>query len=411
MTARKVSVVASSTGLMVVAAIPTFFLAVFAPRIMSRFDVGHTEIGLLVSLIYASAAVLAHRTGNLVDRRGVERGGQTLLLCGVVTMAVLAWSPSFWLLLPASIVAGVALALSNPVTNITIRQALTGRLQRTAMGIKQAGVPLAVVVAGGLLPTVAGWIGWREVALAIGALVLAGLLPWTVVARQLPRRRLSGVPREGTPEVATSEFRLLRYYALAMGCLAGLLNTFYVLYVVNELQWSVVEAGWVAATVGVTGAIARWLWVELAGRTSRLAPVLTTMTIVGCLGTGAMWSSQYLQASTVWVGAVLIGASVMGWQGFVMHAVASKAPREAIGRESGFVMQQFYVGLLLTPFSVGWAIEQFDSYSVLWASQTLLFGLAFVPILLLGRLERRVLSDSPGGPTLHGSASTAVHLD
>ena len=53
MTTGRTSVVASSTGLMVVAAIPTFFLAVFAPRIMPRFDVGHTEVGLLVSLIYA----------------------------------------------------------------------------------------------------------------------------------------------------------------------------------------------------------------------------------------------------------------------------------------------------------------------------------------------------------------------
>jgi len=302
-------------------------------------------------------------------------------------MVLLAWSPSYLLLLPVSTLTGVALAISNPVTNVAVRQGLTGRLQRSAMGIKQGGVPLAMVLAGGVLPSLAVWIGWRGVALVLAAVTLTGLLPWTLVSgRRVDQEAPASPARAAAPDKSTA-FRMLRRYALVMGCLAGLLNTFYVLFVIDELQWSAVQAGWVAALVGTTGAVARWLWVELAGRTSRLSPVILLMTGVGCLGTVAMWVAQYALAPFVWIGAVLLGASVMGWQGFVMHAVSSNAPPAAIGRESGRVMQQFYLGLLLTPFTVGWAIEQSGSYAVLWISQSVLFALALAPVALLARQE------------------------
>lgn len=395
---QRTAIVVSAAWLMVVAAMPTFFLSVFATQVMDRFDVGHAEIGLLVSLIYASATVLARRSGALVDRHGSASGGGFLLLSGAVTMATLAWAPNYWMLLAASVVAGIPLAMSNPVTNVVIRNGLSGRLRRSAMGIKQAGVPLAVVIAGAVLPSLAIWIGWRGVAFGIAAVTLLTLLPWSLLSRSVPQTAAPEGERGQDQAPDTWTFRLLRRYALAMGGLAGLLNTFYVLFVVQELQWSIVEAGWVAASVGITGAVARWLWVELAARTRTLSPILTLMTLVGCMGTIAMWSSQRLEP-LIWVGAVLIGASVMGWQGFVMHAVASKAPASVIGKESGLVMQQFYLGLLVTPFSIGWAIEQSGSYNFLWGSQAVLFGLAIVPVLLLRRMERTSAAGSadPGG--------------
>lgn len=377
------------TLLMVAAALPTFFLGVFAPALVRDFGIEQGRIGILGSLIYVSASGFATASGAAMDRVGMRRGGRLLLCFTASALLLLAVSPSYWFLAAASLLAGVAMAASNPATNLAVRSMIRQAHQRSAVGIKQAGVPLAIIVAGAGLPPLAKVVGWRGVSWLLFALVLAILPWWERLTRKIQRPR----GREVRAASQADEWaqRLLdrtRAYALVMGGVAGLSNTFYVLFVVDDLGLSQVTGGWFAAGMGCAGALSRLLWAELGGRRERIAPTLAAITGLALAGTGAMWMAWAGIEFTLWGAAPLFGASIMGWQGFVMVAVMRLAPDEVAGLWSGRVMQAFYFGLLISPISVGYGIELSNSYVVLWLVQTVLLALALGCSLWISKYER-----------------------
>ena len=387
------TVVGLATLMMVAAALPAFFLGVFAPQLTATFDVGAAAIGLLGSLLYFSAAAFASRAGDLVDRQGVDHAGRWLLGASALALAMYALAPSFPWLAVASLVAGVAMAASNPVTNVSLRLQLAPALQRSGLGIKQAGVPIAVVISGGALPLTASLVGWRGVAGLLSLITACGIPVWAAVSRRATtqsdagRRDADPVAGPRPAAAAGGVLRWLAAYAFAMGGVAGMVNTFYVLYAVDGVGMSVIAGGWVAALMGLTGACARWLWAEFGGRRERTSATLVLISSIALVGTGMMWLTVLGQGWAIWFGAVLIGLSVMGWQGFVMYTVTRVAVPGLIGQASGRVMRLFYTGLLTTPIAVGAVIQASASYTVMWSVQAALLLGGAACALPLSRAE------------------------
>lgn len=380
------------TAMMVAAAIPTFAIAVFAASFMTTFDVGHAAIGLLGTTLYLVATLLARRAGYIVDAYGSRRSGLALVAAVVTSCLLLAVATGFVVLLVAAAVAGFAMAVSNPVTNVLIRRRLPGHRQARALGIKQGGVAIGVVVGGSVLPLLASWTDWRVTIAMVGAVTLVLAPAWSTIDRAADRRDGPNGPRVGDASDRRL-MRLLASFALMLGGVAGLTNTFYVVFAVEYLGLGPVAGGWVLASMGLVGASARWFWAEAGERRRRMGHVLLVITSVAMVGTAAMWWAFVAGgtggpgASMVWVGAVLLGGTVMGWQGFVMFAVTRVADPSFVGRASGQVMQAFYCGLCISPVTIGSLIEMTDSYVSLWIAQSVLLVVATVIARRLLRYE------------------------
>jgi predicted MFS family arabinose efflux permease len=104
------------------------------------------------------------------------RTGLSLTMVAGLALAVLARTPlSLGLLLLA---AGTSNSLTQPAANLLLVEWMRPRRMGFAMAIKQAGMPMASLIGGVLVPAVAVTVGWRwayVIAAAIAALALFAL--------------------------------------------------------------------------------------------------------------------------------------------------------------------------------------------------------------------------------------------
>jgi EmrB/QacA subfamily drug resistance transporter len=157
------------------------------PSIEEAFDVGSTELQLIVSgfvLAFGLTLVPAGRIGD-------QRSRKTLFIVGlsafVVTSALCALAPNATVLLIARLLQGVAAGIQMPQVLGMVQQLFQGEERGRAFGLFGATIGIATAFGptlGGLLIAVGGatdgwrWIFWMNVPLAAIAIVLAArLLP------------------------------------------------------------------------------------------------------------------------------------------------------------------------------------------------------------------------------------------
>jgi MFS family permease len=190
--------------------------AVLAPDLILEFGVDRWQIGALVTAMSLGGAFISPRVGSIADAMGAKRSTTGTIVVATAALVGLALAPSYWLIVVAALVGGVAQAMANPATNKLIALHVEPGKRGVITGIKQSGVTAASFLGGVLLPPVAIMAGWRW-AVALFALIatMGGLLSLTIAHRpagasgdgdgqevaarpvHLPHRRLRLHPRRG----------------------------------------------------------------------------------------------------------------------------------------------------------------------------------------------------------------------
>src|SRR4051812_1232929 len=91
-----------------------FTLPLLFPRIAQEYGVGFTELGLVVTVFYASSGFAQTGAGFLVDHVGPARVLAAGLALLAASMALVALVPSFWLIYPAAALAGLGNSVFHP---------------------------------------------------------------------------------------------------------------------------------------------------------------------------------------------------------------------------------------------------------------------------------------------------------
>ena len=99
-----------------------------------------------------------------------------------------ALAPSLAVLFVVLAVAGVANAVAQPAINLFVAEQIPGHRQGLGFGVKQSGIPAAILVSGLALPLLALPFGWRP------TFALCALAP-LAVGMALPRTRGAHVSR------------------------------------------------------------------------------------------------------------------------------------------------------------------------------------------------------------------------
>jgi MFS family permease len=155
-----------------------YFLALppLFPFLSKAFDVGYTELGLMMTALYSASGLAQVPVGFLVDRVGAR----VVLTAGLVVMALgfglVGLAPSYWAMVALVMLAGLGHSVFHPadyaILNASIRPARMGRafsIHTFAGHLGSAMAPAAMI----LLTTL---VSWRA------ALVLAGLVGLVVLA-------------------------------------------------------------------------------------------------------------------------------------------------------------------------------------------------------------------------------------
>ena len=135
-------------------------LSTSSALVIEQMGITAGQLGLVVTVVFASAALSSMWLGRLADRM-TPRAQLILIFLGtVVALVVGAFAPTYWVLIIAAVLAGPAQSISNPTTNRIIIEQVPPAKRSGVIGVKQSGVQASQLFSGLFFPAVALWLGW-----------------------------------------------------------------------------------------------------------------------------------------------------------------------------------------------------------------------------------------------------------
>ncbi|WP_213451395.1 MFS transporter [Rhizomonospora bruguierae] len=367
------------TMIMMAVSTTQYGLGALAPALRADLSLTNSQFGLVNSVFFLSVAgfsvIVPKALAHLRERTAIV--AVSMLTAGGVGLAVMAVNA--WWVVPGLVVAAVATAAANPITN---RASLTaGTARELLIAVKQSGVAISTIVCGAVLPPLAVLANWRLalVAYAVGvSAVPLVLLRWATGSRSpvLAARPAASPVRYSIPQVVV--------YALLMGAGSATVTTYLASYAHAELATDAVVAGLVLSCVGIGAVAGRFLWGGLAVRSVRrgghLQHQLAVMALIAVVATAGLIASTRVGVALAAVCALAIGLSASSWNPLAMMISTASGDPERTMRTSGLVMFGFFAGLAVGPAGYGVLVDNFG-YTVGWSATLLLFGCAGVAML------------------------------
>lgn len=365
---------------MITATTVPYAIAVLAPILVLELGLTATEIGIFGSVTLLVATVLASAAGTVVDRIGARTMMAFLHITYVVSLLALAKAQSFAGLLVGAVAAGLAMSLSNPVTNQTVSSRIRPEHWGIVIGTKQAGGQLSNVLVGLGLPAITVMWGWRVALVSFCALAPIGLASTASLRpdRRPTDRRVAIDTPAPIADATRRAIRRLHFFGLVTGTGMGAFLYFLPIYVVEEFAATPALAGAVAATGAAVGTIARFLWGPAAGTFRDPQFALTLISWCAACAMGLLALAGSVGFALVWLAVVLLGGSGLAFVTPAMLAVMRLAGAESTGVASGRFMRTVYAGGMVGPLMFGWIIDMTDNYRLGWGFSTFLLVIAAI---------------------------------
>ena len=379
-----VSSVSAQTGAMM----PAFLTGALALQLRRDLGMSDSLLGAAVAFFFLVAAVASPHAGALTDHLGAQRSQRIangLVIASLLGSAVLVYNYVTLLLLLG--VGAAGLAIAGPGTKVMVAKGVPLNRHGVAFGIQAGAVPLASLLAGLTVPTIALPFGWRWAYVAVCALPILSFViapPVGAMARAAQRaaRRLADI-----------DYRPLTMLALAAAFGSAAATTLAAFFVSAAEETGISEglAGAllsIGSALVVAGRIYAGLNADRRGTDPlRSVAALMAFSTLGYLLTAS--NSPYLMP----IGALFALGAGWSWSGLMVHAVVRHYPT-APGAATGMVSGGLNVGGVVGPLAFG-LIVQHVSYPVGFiatAASTLLGSIAAVA----GR-RRLEASSAPAG--------------
>jgi MFS family permease len=369
-----------SVGYSVLAVLPLFLVSAQAVQLQRELGFNTADLGLAVSICFATSALAAAPLGHVVGRIGARAG---LELCTGMALASLAWltaASRWWHVVAALALCGLANATAQVATSVVLADGVPKDRHGLAFGAKQAAIPIASLTAGLALPVVGLLAGWRVAFAGAGVVVLAALV--------LRPRLAGGAMPQRAPRGAVRRSPLLLSMAL-VGLLAGAVANAVPAFAVD----SAVSHGFGEGAAGLLLAAGSALAVLVrigAGWVAdrRGSSGFTELLALTGTGTLALVALALARDSHVLYAAATLAvfAAAWGWPG-LLHFATVRSHRSAPATATGFVLAWIYVGNVIGPATVGFIAEH-RSYGSAWAYGAAMLALATVAVVAARRLER-----------------------
>jgi predicted MFS family arabinose efflux permease len=354
-------------------------------QIREDLGAGVEEVAAGVSVFFLAGAVGAGVGGRLADRVGAVRALRGCMVITAVCLLLAATLADSLLVLFALLaVAGVSNAVAQPATNLFVAEEIPDNRQGLGFGIKQSGIPGAILISGLALPLLAIPFGWRPTfaACALGPLALALVL----------RRRQASRDRHVAPAGRPSRALVLTAVGAALATAGPCALSAY-------LVASAVDVGIAEGTAGVLAALGSALSlavrITLGARADRRREYGLELVVVLLLAGSIGFALMASDAVAVFVGGALVGFSLgWGWPGLFNLAVVA-GHRGNPGAASGVSQTGIYLGAGAGPAAFG-ALYSAAGYEAAWLAVAACTGLSAFVMWLAARESGRIDPDSAG---------------
>lgn len=341
------------------------------PVLREVFQVSYTELGLLMTAIYASSAVTQVPVGFMVDRFGAR----VVLTFGLVMMAVgfgaMGLVSDFWMLVVLGIVAATGNSVFHPADYAILNSSINPSRMGRAFSIHTFAGHLGSAVAPMTIIFLAAMFNWRWALLIAGAF---GILVMLALATQwnglhddaIPKKKKADAAADAGPAPTTREGMRLLFskamitfflFFMALSMTSSGMSAFFVSSVVQIHSAMALEVASMALTAFLfCSALGILLGGEIADRTKRHDLVAGAAFIVFALVSVVVaWFSM-----PAFVLFALMAINGIG-NGIIRPArdmmVRAASPKGSTGKVFGFVSAGIAAGSAVAPIPFGYMLD------------------------------------------------------
>ncbi len=387
-------------------ALATQAVAPLAPLFQPELGLTKAEVGLFSSIIFAGSWGVLIVAGSICDRFGIRRPMTLALVIIGLVMLSISRVESFHQAAAVMFLAGVGGGIVMPGSTKAIMDWFPPYARATAMGIKQAGVPVAGILTASTLPMIALVVGWRSAIATVGFVIIAAGVATGVFARDVaPAPRAAG--RKGSVGsglrqvlknralwtvsgisvlYVTAQLALISYVALY-------LKEVLLVPVIPDEHTRIVAAGGYLALCQAGGVFGRVFWGVVSDRLFH-GRRMVVLAIIGVLSALLSLAMARLEPGfpPVWLSVLLFvyGAVAIGWNGLYHAAMAETAGRRhaATGTGLGMTLNQF--GVVGGPPLFGFVVDVSGSYQIAWALLSVFCAAGAILSVYNSRVEGQV---------------------
>lgn len=372
-------------------------LSVVKTDVAAEFRLDDAQMGLLFSAFFWSYAVFQIAAGWLVDRFDAKPVYAIGFLLWSLAILATGFTQGFAALLAARLMLGIGESVAYPATSRIIVENFAERRRGLANALVDAGSKVGTalsVLVGALIA--AEW-GWRALFYILGAVSLAWLLPWLLLAPSSPRT--VNDPSTPSPAVGFGDLLARREVwgtSLGFFCL-GYTWFFLVFWLPPYLE----EArGFSKETMAIFGSLPFWAmavtsiasgWLSDAWIAAGARPTLVrkTFLISGFLLCAASLSVvAFATDDRLCVVMLTAACASLGLYSSNAWAVTQTlAGPLAAGRWSGVQNAVGNLGGVASPALTGWIVKETGSYFWAFAAAAAMLWIGiFAYVFLIGRI-------------------------
>jgi MFS family permease len=371
------------------------------PFLKDAFEVGYTELGLMMTLTYAASALAQVPVGFLVDRIGAR----LVLTVGLALLAVgfglVGMAPSFVVVIGLTMLAGLGHSVFHPadyaILNASMSPARIGR----AFSVHTFAGHLGSAVAPAAMVALAAVSGWRMALVIAGASGLAVLLAmmtqWSTLrddALPKPKKREKvsdgqAAPAGGLSLLLSRPMILFLLFFATLSMTSTGMQAFSVSALVTLHDMPVATASAALTAYLFCSAAGILVGGEIADRTKRhdiVAGIVFVLT--------AAFSLMLVWFDLPFASLVILMVIMGLGQGIIRPArdmmLRSAAPRGSAGKVFGFVSMGISVGSAVAPIPFGWLL---DTGRAAWVFYLIAIFMAVALVTVV------VPKDLPSGPS------------
>lgn len=335
------------TGAMAMPMLIFYAIGTLGPFLVADLGVVPGWLGYLTMSAFGFAALLSLWAGPLVGRLGARRALLLLFLVATLAYALIGMAPGFAGLVLAVAMCGIAQALANPATNLLIADRVPPQSKAAVVGLKQAGVQVAALFAGLLLPGIAQQFGWRA---ALLLLVPVGLLLALLAPRIAPKT--AGKAASFGLTRPSRALTLLMAIQLCAGVALSAYITFLGVFATSQGMSSLV-AGSLVAAFGVVGILARVLLTPIAGRMRDESWLLLILLALAACAVGVTAQATPARHWMIWAGTIGIGLTAVATNAIAMSMLLRDRIFGAPATSAGMLSVGFFAGFAVGPPAFG----------------------------------------------------------
>lgn len=372
---------------------PAFLTGGLAVQVREQLGFGEAALGLAVALFFTSSALASAVFGRVVERIGAQRGMQIAAVGSALSLLGIAIFARSWSLLVVWLVlGGFANALAHPATHLLLAREIPAERQGFSFGLKQSAIPMATLLAGLAVPTLAITVGWRWA--FVGGAGLSTIVALLIVRKRARSSKWITKPLTNAVDVPRLDVGRLPIVLLALGIgLGSAAATPLGAFIVESsvaAGFEVGRAGLLLALASAVGIMVRILLGYLAdGMRGGLLRLVAAMLAIG--GISFVLLATRVDSLLV-VGTMMAFGAGWGWPGIFNFAIVKTNPG-APAAATGITQTGASGGAALGPLTFGLVLEA-SSYTTAWLTSGTIALLAAITILTARHLHLRGRSGS-----------------